>query len=82
MEKKPGRIRGKTQAAQAYGVEKMTEPWVLEQLRQDRWDKILARRPRCCLCLEPILQDEALVLAEKYYCDRCLDRHRQEVEPE
>lgn len=59
----------------------MTEPWVLEQRRQERWDKILARRPRCCLCLEPILQDEALVLAGNYYCDRCLDRHRQEVEP-
>ena len=75
-----GKIVGKNTKRSPKGAARMTEPWLLEQQRQDRWDAILARRPRCCLCGEPILEPEALVLEEKFYCDRCVSRCRQEVE--
>lgn len=60
----------------------MTEPWRLEELRQARWTKVLEGIPKCQVCREPILQEEAVRLEEKWYCDRCLRQSRREVEQE
>ena len=50
----------------------------------DRWcdeqDKKLERRPRCCLCEEHIQDDSAVYIDGDWYCDRCLDEHRQMID--
>lgn len=58
----------------------MIEPWMLERARQNRWDKHLRGRPRCALCGEPILEDQALALDGRYYCEACVYWHTEEVE--
>ena len=57
----------------------MTEPFVLELRRQAKWDRFLQRRPKCALCGEPILEDEALVLEGRFYCGACVSWNTEEV---
>lgn len=58
----------------------MAEPWMLDQQRQDRWERYLRRRPRCALCGEPILEDRALVLDGRFYCEACVYWNTEEVD--
>lgn len=57
----------------------MVEPWMLDLRRQEKWNRLLERRPRCALCGEPILEDEALVLEGRFYCGTCVSWHTEEV---
>ena len=47
-----------------------------------RLEKILARLPKCCLCGEPIQQEDAVRLGNDWYCDDCLDDSRESIEEE
>jgi len=58
----------------------MVEPWMLERQRQNAWDQYLRRRPKCVLCGEPILEDQAFALNGQYYCEECVFWHTEEVE--
>lgn len=57
----------------------MTEAWAADLQRQRQWDRLLARRPRCALCGEPILADEALILEGTFYCLPCVSWNTEEV---
>lgn len=59
--------------------EPMTEAWAVDLQRQKQWDRFLKRRPKCALCGEPILEDEALVLEGKFYCLPCVSWNTEEV---
>lgn len=50
----------------------------------DRWDDErqaeLDKLPVCCVCDEPIqLQDDAVYMDGKWYCDECLDGMRKSI---
>lgn len=50
----------------------------------DRWcneqDKLLERRPCCCLCEEHIQDDSAVYIDGDWYCDACLDANRKWID--
>lgn len=57
----------------------MTEGWALDLERENKWERFLKRRPKCALCGEPILEDEALVLEGRAYCGACVSWNTEEV---
>lgn len=52
----------------------------------DRWDrgqaKLLERLPECCVCGEPIQQDDAVRIGGDWYCDGCIDGMREYINME
>ena len=52
-----------------------------EQHEADQ-EKKLAKLPKCCLCGEPIQQESAIRISGKWYCDDCLEYHREYIEEE
>ena len=58
----------------------MLEPWQL----YDRYDREYAEEikhlPVCCECGEHIQQEKAVHIAGDWYCDQCLDDHREFTE--
>lgn len=46
---------------------------------EKRRAKMLERLPRCCLCGDPIQQEDAVRIDDKYYCDNCLKSSREEI---
>lgn len=57
----------------------MTQPWEADRVRERKWERFLTKRPKCALCGAPIMEDEALVLEERYYCGACVSWHTEEV---
>lgn len=45
-----------------------------------RIQKMLARLPKCHFCGEPIQQEDAVRIDGKWYCDRCLNDSRENIE--
>ncbi len=57
-----------------------TDDPVADFMRHDyEQQKALARLPKCCRCLMPIQQDDAVCIDGEYYCDECLDSMREYI---